>query len=111
MKNEQFSNKTIAELLRSIAAAYMLKNENRFKIIAYQNAGDTVEHLNRELYDIWKEGKLNTVPGIGASLRSSLEEYFSKGSSSHFEKILDNIPGSVFQLMKVPTIGPKKSYK
>ncbi len=110
-KPDKYSNKEIAELLRSIAAVYLLKGEIQFRIIAYEKAADTVEHLNRELRDIWQEGRILEVPGIGSSIGSHLDEYFRKGRSRHFDSVLKKVPNSMFVLMKVPTIGPKKAYK
>lgn len=107
----KFSNKEIARLLRNIAAVYLLKNKNRFRILAYENAATSVEHLSREIKDIWQDGKLTEVPGVGSSIASHLDEYFKKGVSRHFESVLKNIPSTVFLLMRVPTIGPKKAYK
>jgi len=104
-------NREIAELLRSLAAAHLIKNGNRFQIIAYENAADSVEHLNREIKDIWQEGKLDTIPNIGKTIASSLDEYFRQGYSKHFKSILRGIPETVFELMKIPSIGPKKAYK
>lgn len=106
-----YSNKEIAHLLRSVAAAYLLQNENRFKIIAYEKAADSVEHLSRELKDIWQDGKLKDVEGIGPSISSHLDEYFKTGKSKHFEEVKGKIPGAVFQLMRIPTLGPKKALK
>ncbi|OGK14687.1 hypothetical protein A3C98_03640 [Candidatus Roizmanbacteria bacterium RIFCSPHIGHO2_02_FULL_37_15] len=114
MKNdevEKFSNKEIAHLLRSMAAAYLLTGVNRFRIIAYEKAADSIEHLTREVKDIWQEGKLFEIPGIGSAIGSHLEDYFRSRKSRHFDSILKKIPGSVFVLMKIPTIGPKKAYK
>ncbi len=115
MGDEKFSNKSIAELLRNIAAAYTLNSEsgtnNRFRIIAYDKAADAVEHLSREIHDVWHEGKLYKVQGIGPGIGSSLEEYFKKGESSHFNEILKGIPQSVFVLMRVPGLGPKRSFR
>jgi DNA polymerase (family X) len=112
MKNQsQFANKAITELLRDIASAYLLKGENRFKIIAYENAATAVEHATRELRDLWQEGKLRIIPGIGPSIAAHLDELFTKGSAKHFDEVLKDIPPSVFRLMKVPGIGPKKAYK
>lgn len=108
---EKFTNKEIVILFRNIAAAYLLQNVNRFRIIAYENAATSVEHLNRELRDIWKEGKLTEVPGIGTSIASHLNEYFSTGHSKQFDEALKGIPVTVYALMKVPSIGPKKAYK
>ena len=113
MNNEELSNKEIAELLRNVAAAYILKGEkeNRFRIIAYEKAAYGVEHLSRELRDVWQDGKLYKVAGIGPGIGSSLEEYFERGESKHFNEILRGIPESVFILMKVPGIGPKRAFR
>jgi len=68
--NKNMTNLEIAELLRSIAACYELKDEdkNRFKIIAYQRAADAVEHLSSEAKDLYDDGKLTDVAGIGKSI-------------------------------------------
>lgn len=107
----KFSNKYIAHLLRSVAAAYLLKGKNKFKIIAYENAADTVEHLTRELKDLWEEKGFNQIQGIGPSIASHLDQYFKEGRSKHFEEILKDIPETVFELMKVRSIGPKRGFK
>jgi DNA polymerase (family X) len=106
-----FSNQYISELLRSIAAVYLLKNENRFRIIAYEKAADTVEHLSRNLHDIWREGRSPKLPGIGPAISAHLHELFETGRSPYFEEVLGSIPSTVFVLMRVPGIGPKKAFK
>ncbi|MDA1316959.1 MAG: PHP domain-containing protein [bacterium] len=111
MINEQFSNKSISQLLHNIAAAQLLKGHNRFRIIAYEKAADAIESLSRELYDVWKEGKILRVSGIGANIGNGLSEYFEKGESQHFDSITEGIPPTVFLLMTVPGIGPKKAFK
>src|SRR3990167_3562266 len=111
MEKNKFSNKHIGRILRNVAAAYLLTNQNRFKIIAYEKAADAVEHMNREIKDIWQEGKLGEIPGIGPSIESHLNEFFKKGKSKHFESVLSGVPENVFELMKIPTIGPKKAFK
>ena len=107
----QTSNKEIAHLLRSVAATYLLQGKNRFRTIAYENAADTVEHLNRELFELWQNGELHGLAGIGPSISAHLEEYFKKGDNSYLVRTINKIPGGVFTLMKVPGIGPKRSYK
>ena len=106
-------NTQIAELLRAIAAAYQLKNEekNRFRIIAYQRAADAVEHASSELKDLWDDGKLKEVPGIGESIASHLDELFRTGKSGHFEEVMKGLPREMFDLMEVPGIGAKTAYK
>lgn len=107
------TNLQIAELLRSVAAAYQLKDagKNKFKIVAYQKAADAVEHASSELKDLWDEGKLDDIPGIGPSIAGHLSEMFSTGKSKHFAEVMAGLPPAMFKLMEVPGIGPKTAYR
>ncbi len=110
-KKVSFTNKEIAELLDDVAAAYILKKKNRFRIAAYQRASAAIEHLTSEVKDLWDEKKLEEIPGVGKNIASYLDELFRKGKVSHFEKIFKNLPKGMFELMKIPGIGPKRAYK
>jgi DNA polymerase (family 10) len=106
-----YTNKDIVHLLKSAAAALLLTNENRFRIIAYQKAADAVEGSSQEVFEMWKLGKLADIEGIGPSLQQHLNEYFTKPEGSYLEKQLAKVPATVYELMKAPGIGPKKAYK
>lgn len=105
------TNQEIAELLRSVAAAYLILNENRFKIIAYERAADSIEHLTSDLKDMWDDGKLSEIPGVGPGIASSLDELFKTGKVKHFDEVLGKLPKSIYPLLLVPGIGPKKAYR
>lgn len=107
------TNKEIAELFRDVAASYSIKNEAkfRFQLLAYQNAADAIEGLSTQVQDLYNEGKLDQIPGIGTTLKQRLEELFKTGKVEHFEEVMKGIPQPVFLLMKVPSIGPKKAYR
>lgn len=107
------TNLEIAELLRAISAAYKIKNppNSRFKIIAYDRAATAVEHLSSEAKDLWDEGKLEEVGGIGKSIEQYLGEIFTTGKCKHFEDLLSGLPPAIFELMKVSGIGPKTAMK
>lgn len=108
-----FTNLQIAELLRDVAAGYRLKGEDKYKfrIIAYDRAADAVEHATSELKDLWDDGKLEDVPGIGPSISAHLDELFRTGRSRHFEEITKDIPPEAFKLMQLPGIGIKTAMK
>ncbi|MCL5434952.1 MAG: hypothetical protein M1405_01020 [Patescibacteria group bacterium] len=107
------NNTEIARLFRNVAAAYSIKDERkfRFQIIAYQKAADTVSNLTTEIGDFYKNNTLDTLPGIGVTIRSHLEELFKTGKVIHFEWALKDIPKAVFPLLDIPSFGPKKAYK
>jgi DNA polymerase (family X) len=105
------TNLEIAQLLRKVSAAYLILNENRFKIIAYDRAADSIEHLTREVKDMWDDGKLGDIPGVGQGIAHYLDELFREGRVRHFDEVLSRLPASIFPLLLVPGIGPKKAYK
>lgn len=107
------TNLEIAELLRNISASYQLKDpiKYKFQIIAYDRAATAVEHSTSELKDLWDDGKLDDVPGIGPSIESHLDEIFKTGKSKHFEELMKEIPPQAFKLMELPKIGIKTAIK
>lgn len=113
METHKLTNLQIAELLRDVAASYQFKDQNKYKfqIIAYQRAADSVEHATSELKDVWDDGKLNDVPGIGPSIAQHLDEIFKTGKSKHFEELMKEIPNDAFRLMELPGIGIKTAMK
>jgi len=108
---KQYTNLEIAELLRKMAATYQILDENRFKIIAYERAADSIEHLTSEVKDLWDDEKLSEIPGVGPAIVGHLDELFRTGKVKHFENVMTKVPQSVFPLLSIPGIGPKKAYK
>lgn len=104
------TNLAIAELLRKVAAAYLILGENRFRIIAYDRAADSIEHLTSEVKDYWDDKKLEEIPGVGGGIASNLDELFRTGKSEHWESVLGKVPEAIFPLLLVPGLGPKKAY-
>lgn len=105
------TNLEIARELRNVAAAYQILDENRFKIIAYEKAADSIEHLTSEAKDLWDDKKLNDIPAIGATIAGHLDELFRTGKVKHWQAVMKKVPEAVFPLLSVPGIGPKKAYK
>lgn len=107
------TNLEVSELLENVAASYKLKDENkyRFQIIAYERASDSIQHLSSEVKDVWDEGKLDDIPGVGKSIAEHLDEIFKTGKSKHFDNLMKDIPPSTFEMMKVPGVGAKSAFR
>lgn len=107
------NNQEVVKILRKVAAAYTLKDEKkfRFQIIAYERAAETVEHATSELKDLWEEGQLQGLAGIGPSIKAHLEELFKTGKVKHFDQVMRGLPEAMFPLLGIPGFGPKKAYK
>jgi len=113
MSTQTLTNLKIAELLRDVAASYQLQDSQKFKfqIIAYERAADAVEHATSELKDLWDDGKLEDVPGIGPGIAEHLDELFRTGKSKHFDTLMKGIPKEAFKLMELPGIGIKTALR
>ena len=111
VKPENLDNQKIAWILRAIATAYTIKNGSFFKIRAYNNAADEIEHLNIPVIDLWQKNKLVGVTNIGPNIRQHLSDLFQTGQSKHFDQLLRDIHSSVLVFIKIPGIGPKVAYK
>ncbi len=105
------TNREIVDLLKKISAAYQILGENRFKTIAYDKAAESIAHLTGEVRDLWSEGKLDQIDGVGKTISGHLDELFSTGKVSHFDDVLGKLSPAIFPLLLVPGIGPKKAYK
>ena len=110
-KGHYFTNQQISKLLRSVAAAYEVKGEDRFRISAYEKAADSVEHATSEVKDLWDDGKLKQLAGIGASIASHLDELFKTGKVKHFNQVFKDLPPAMFELLELSGIGAKTAYK
>lgn len=100
------SNAYISHLLKSVAASITLSKGNFFEVRAYTSAADAIEHLTAEVKDLWQEGKLGEIPGVGKSIQKYLDEYFQTGEATHFNTILKKHPEVIYDLIKIPGIGP-----
>src|SRR5690606_5861603 len=82
-----------------------------FQILAYQKASDSIANLSMEVKDMIKGNTLDSIPGVGSSIRNHILELYKTGEVSHFQTVLKKIPAAVFPLLDIPTFGPKKAYK
>lgn len=114
--SKDMNNREIARLLREIAAVYEVKGgpaggeASRFRIRAYEDAADSIEKSSSEARDLWEEGKLKNIPGIGESLASHLDELFRTGKVRHFDQVKKGVSPAMFPLLEITGIGPKTAY-
>ncbi len=109
----QLNNLKIAALLSRIGDILDLQGESSFKVNAYRRAADSVEHLNRDIRDIWQgEAKhLRTIPGVGESIATKLDELLRTGEMAYLNELSQSVPIGVLDVMKVPDIGPKTALR
>ncbi len=104
MNNQELAGKfdLIADLLE-------VKGEVIYKILAYRKAADSLENLGRDVNEIWKQGKLTEVPGVGKAIAEKIDELLSTGRLAFLEKLEEEVPAGLVEVLQVPDVGPKKA--
>ncbi|MBI3960710.1 MAG: DNA polymerase/3'-5' exonuclease PolX [Chloroflexi bacterium] len=103
----RLNNRQVAEIFAAIGDLLQILGDNRFKIIAYQNAARSIEELNRDINAVHAAGELRTVPGIGQAIAEKIDELLTTGSIPYYEKLTAQVPAGVVEMMRVPDVGPK----
>ena len=107
----KYSNKEVVQILKEVLAGMEVKGFSFFRIRAYQNAIAVLENLTSSIYDIWQNGKLNDILGIGEGLSQHLTELFTTGTAKEFERAKKDLPDGMFALLGLRTIGAKRAYR
>ncbi len=103
-------NQQIAKIFKNISTILELKNDSRFRVIAYERAADVIANLTKELGNIYKEGgikALEEVPGVGVSIAEKIVELLKTGKLKAYTQLTKEFPEKMLILTEVPGIGPK----
>jgi DNA polymerase (family 10) len=98
----------VAAILDEIGTLLEIQGENAFRCNAYHNGARAVENLPGSLADLVEEGKLEEVPGIGATLREKITTLVKTGKLPFYESLRDKTPAGLMEMLRLPGMGPKK---
>lgn len=102
------TNHELAETFRLIADLLDIKGEVIYVTLAYRKAADSLDTLGRDVNDVWREGKLREVPGVGKAIADKIDELLTTGHLAFLDNLEAEVPPSLAELLQVPDLGPKK---
>jgi len=91
-----------------MASSYRyLGAEERFRTIAYENAARTIDSLKEDV-SVYADNvqHLDQLKGIGESIAEKIIEYLQTGRIKTFEKLQQQVPMELLDLMEVNGMGP-----
>jgi DNA polymerase (family 10) len=101
------TNHEVAELLRRIADMLEIKGEVVYKSLAYRKAADNIEALGRDINEVWRQGMLRQIPGVGEALDKKLDELLGTGRLGYYEELQEEVPVGVVSLLGISGVGPR----
>ena len=102
------NNRQLSDTFTLVADLLEIKGEIIYKTLAYRKAAENLMGLGREASEYWKEGKLEDIPGVGKAISEKIDELLSTGKLGFLEKLKKEVPPSLAEWIKVPSLGPKK---
>jgi len=102
-------SRTAAHVLNQIGAMLELTGSPRFKARAFQRAARSVLALGEDdLTPLLKSGQLQKTPNVGPATLSVLKELIENGESRYLERLSENTPRGLLQMVRVPGLGLAK---
>ncbi len=100
------SNADAAEAFRAIADLLDVLGE-RFKPEAYRRAARSIDALTEELAAVAARNELRSIPGVGDAIEEKLRELLATGRIAYLERLRQEVPPGVAELLRLPGLGPK----
>jgi len=98
----------VAKLLANIGVLLELNGADAFRARAFTFAGRALEGVDADLLALARADRLTTLRGIGPGIASVVKEYVLTGRSTIYEELRTATPLGLYDLLRVPGLGPKR---
>ncbi len=104
-------NPEVAQVLEEIADLLEIQGADPYRVRAYRNAARTVRDQPEPLAELLRnpDRRLEDLPGIGADLAGKIRTILQTGSLPLLGELRRQVPAGVRELMRVPSVGPKRA--
>lgn len=99
----------VAQVFRYVADCLEIQGEIIYKILAYRKAADNISALTTDITQLWRDGQLRSIPGVGEAIAEKLDGLLSTGTFDLYERVKAEVPPGVVEMLHVTDVGPKKA--
>ncbi len=102
------TNNDIAATFDRIADLLEIKGEIIYKTLAYRRAAESLRTLGEEIETVHRENRLLEIPAVGKAIAEKISELLTTGKLEFLQKIEEEVPPTLTDLLQVTDVGPKK---
>jgi DNA polymerase (family 10) len=106
---KQPSNAEVAATFNRLADLLAIRGENRFKVVAYRRAAESIAQLGEPLASVRKRDALEAIPGVGEEIAEKIGDLLDTGSFKLLREVESQYPPTLAELLTVPDVGPKRA--
>lgn len=105
------SNAEIADVLDEVADLLEFQGANAFRVRAYRNGARAIRNHTQSIAQLVLTDpvQLRDIDGIGDSVAEKCTQLVQTGRLPQRDELLEKIPESVLDLLRIPGLGPKKA--
>lgn len=100
-------NAEIARILSEVADLLELTAENPFKVRAYRRAAQVIDLHPGSIAQLWHEGLLGELPGIGERIAEKVGEIVETGECREHTRLAAKVPPGVVEMLRLEGMGPR----
>ena len=102
------NNREVAQLFADVADMLSIRGDIIHRVLSYRRASEAIRELGRDINQVYAAGELTDIPGIGKTLAEKIEEMLTTGKLAFYDKLAQEIPPSLVEMLKVDGLGPKR---
>lgn len=104
------NNDKISTTLHQLADLLEFTGANAFRLRAYRNGARVIKDLPESIEVMLARGDdLTKLDGIGKGVATKCKELVETGGLEQLEELLNEVPKTVLDLLRIPKLGPKKA--
>jgi DNA polymerase (family 10) len=100
-------NGEIADLFDLLGDLYELDGVNMVRVQAYHRAATQMRQTAESVWQLSEQGRLQELPGIGATIAAKVDELRASGTMTALEKLRAKRPESLVEIKRLPGVGTK----
>lgn len=94
---------------RELADLLEFEGKDFFKIRAYRRAARVIAGLEEPVEELYRQGRLGKMPGIGKNILAKLGELITTSEMKKLQELRRKWPSGILEVMALPGIGPKRA--
>lgn len=103
MKNQELS-----KIFQQVAQLLEIRGDNIHRVLSYRRAAESIADLATDINQLALTNELTSIPGIGKTLEEKIKEILDSGQLEFLNRLAEEIPLSILELLKIEGMGPKR---
>lgn len=100
-------NDRVADQIKGMGDYLIICGYDESHAKQYGRVAYTISRFPESVIQLYQEGRLNKIPGVGATIAGIIGEFLKTGTCAKMEQWVHRVPKTVLELTEIPGLGAK----